>query len=664
MKAGSIGRRRQSIKTNIKRLYYNRYSGKIKEVKRMNEQNKYKYFLTEYVESITKPGKTKGFYICPLCGSGTGNNQTAAFQIAEKGAYKGTRWKCFACNHDGDIIDLIALHEGVNTAEAFTIARKRYEGKPAPATARAAITQEPAADYSAYIARCAADVDKTDYITRVRGLSAAIIERYKLGYNTENKNIVIPYPDENYYIERGTGSTKFFRKAHGSEPIYNKRDIYNDERRPVFITEGQLDALSIIDAGGYAAALGSTSNAGKLLKQLKEKPTDNIIILCFDRDEAGENAADHLYKELQSIDIKVCKFNYENINGFTGKDANEAIIFNYDALADAVEITEREALETIENAAEAEHAEYIKGYAINKLDNFINEIKTGKNNTISTGFKELDKALDGGLFPGLFILGAESSLGKSTITLNIAENIAEAGTDILYFSLEMAERELMARSISKCSYLIEPKNAKTTKEILKGNPDEYAAALDRYRNIAKHLYLYEDQTGININDIKNIALEHKRITGNTPIIILDYLQLIAPISAGDIDKVKIDYTVKGLKQLSQQLNTPVIAISSVNRDGYGSRVTMKDFKESGAIEFSSDVLFGLNLAITLTKRPEAEEVNKALKETPRHMVLEILKNRNGERNKQIQFAYYSAYNYFNDSGLDDFRAARQKTNYR
>lgn len=629
----------------------------------MSEQNKYKYFLTEYVESITKPGRSKGFYICPLCGSGTGSNQTAAFQIADKGRYKGARWKCFACNHDGDIIDLISIYKGVSTAEAFNIARGMFDGKPAPAAARAA-TPEPAPDYIAYIEKCAANIGQTDYITRVRGISADTMTRYKIGYNPENKNIVIPYPDENYYIERGTGTTKFFRKAHGSEPIYNKRDIYNEERRPVFITEAQLDALSIIDAGGYAAALGSTSNGEKLLKQLKEKPTDNIIILCFDNDEPGEKAAAQLLKDLQSLDIKVCKFDYSNIQGFTGKDANEAIIFNYDALADAVEITEREALETIENAAEAERENYIKGYAINRLDNFINEIKTGKNNTISTGFKELDKALDGGLFPGLFILGAESSLGKSTITLNIAENIAEAGIDILYFSLEMAERELMARSISKCSYLENPDTAKTTKEILKGNPDDYAAALGRYRNMAGHLYLYEDQTGININDIKSIALDHKRITGNTPIIILDYLQLIAPINGGDIDKVKIDYTVKGLKQLSQQLNTPVIAISSVNRDGYGSRVTMKDFKESGAIEFSSDVLLGLNLAITLTKRPEAEEVNKALKETPRHMVLEILKNRNGERNKQIQFAYYSAYNYFIDTGIEDFRQARQKTNFR
>ena len=46
------------------------------------------------------------------------------------------------------------------------------------------------------------------------------------------------------------------------------------------------------------------------------------------------------------------------------------------------------------------------------------------------------------------------------------------------------------------------------------------------------------------------------------------------------------------------------------------------------------------------------------------MVLEILKNRNGERNKQIQFAYYSAYNYFIDTGIEDFRQARQKTNFR
>lgn len=62
--------------------------------------------LPEYVESVTTKSRA-GFWVCPLCGSGTGPNKSGAFRI------QGERWRCFSCGRGGDVLDLIGEVEGV-----------------------------------------------------------------------------------------------------------------------------------------------------------------------------------------------------------------------------------------------------------------------------------------------------------------------------------------------------------------------------------------------------------------------------------------------------------------------------------------------------------------------------------------------------------------------
>ena len=78
----------------------------------------------------------------------------------------------------------------------------------------------------------------------------------------------------------------------------------------------------------------------------------------------------------------------------------------------------------------------------NYLQEFTNGIADSVNTPyIPTGFSNLDKILEGGLYEGLYIVGAISSLGKTTLITQIADQIAEAGEDVLIFSLEMARSE-------------------------------------------------------------------------------------------------------------------------------------------------------------------------------------------------------------------------------
>jgi len=214
--------------------------------------------------------------------------------------------------------------------------------------------------------------------------------------------------------------------------------------------------------------------------------------------------------------------------------------------------------------------------------------------------------LEGGLYEGLYIIGAISSLGKTTFVLQIADQIAQQGQDILIFSLEMARSELMAKSMSRITFDLskDPRNAKTTRGITTGkryqnyNPVErelIKASIKAYGEYANHIFINEGMGDIGALEIKETVKKHINITGKSPVVIIDYLQLIAPYEIRATDKQNTDKAVMELKRLSRDYKIPVIGISSFNRQNYNQPVSMEAFKESGAIEYSSDVLLGLQL---------------------------------------------------------------------
>ena len=255
-------------------------------------------------------------------------------------------------------------------------------------------------------------------------------------------------------------------------------------------------------------------------------------------------------------------------------------------------------------------------------------------------------------------MGAISSLGKTTLITQMADNIAQNGNDVLIFSLEMARAELMAKSISRHTLEItlasggDTRNAKTTRGITTGKryadysgaeKDLIKAAITSYKQYAERIFISEGMGDIGAAQVREEAKKHISFTGRTPTIIIDYLQILAPHSERATDKQNTDKAVMELKRISRDFKTPVIAISSFNRQSYNSPVTMEAFKESGAVEYSSDVLIGLQLAGAGDKDFNVDEEKKR---DPRNIELVILKNRNGKTGDKLIFKYYPPFNYF------------------
>lgn len=648
--------------------------------------------LSEYIERHTT-GRGKGFYNCPFCGSGEGmnNNFTAALKVT------GETWHCFSCSRGGDIFNFIAEQEQLNARSDFAkildiaAAELGYslDGETTTAPPRAKVTPPPpppeaSADYSAFINACIEAIGETDYPAR-RGLTADTVERFRLGYNTERHQIIIPYSKQNnYYIARSVtveADGKRLYKWHkpptaeaGREPIYNAAELNRETSEPLFIAESPLDAISIMQEGGAAIAIGGTG-ADKLSKALETRSNfTRAFIIATDSDTAGTGAAGALEDIATAHGISCTRFIYPD--GI--KDANAYLMADRGGFNKAVQDTvekinkARESREAAAKVADIEawEAEKRETSAAEHLQLFFDELSNNAAKPATpTGFRNLDYKLDGGLYAGLYIIGAISSLGKTTFSLQIADQIAKAGNDVIIFTLEMGAAELIAKSVSRETYRQSPAHAKSVRELTNpakrkewGNDNKQwrivTDAAAEYDKAAQHIRIIENRGDMDINQIREITERHAAKAGRAPVVLVDYLQILSPADPRATDKQNTDKAVIALKHISRDLKTPVIAISSFNRDNYTDPVNMAAFKESGAIEYSSDVLIGLQYAGMDYKPGEkdadrknrllaeaAERNEKAAEGKPLDIELKILKNRNGSRG-DVYFKYWPKYNYY------------------
>ena len=174
------------------------------------------------------------------------------------------------------------------------------------------------------------------------------------------------------------------------------------------------------------------------------------------------------------------------------------------------------------------------------------------------------------------------------------------------------------------------------------------AAMEAYGAYAERIYIQEGIGNIGADQIRETVEKHIRYTGRKPLVIVDYLQILAPYSERATDKQNTDKAVLELKRISRDYKLPVIAISSFNRQGYKEAVTFESLKESGAIEYSCDVVIGLQLHGAGTKGFDPTEEKRR---EPRQVELVILKNRQGRVGDKILFHYWPMFNYFEDKGI-------------
>ncbi len=264
---------------------------------------------------------------------------------------------------------------------------------------------------------------------------------------------------------------------------------------------------------------------------------------------------------------------------------------------------------------------------------------------IPSHFVDLDKMINGLNNSNLMILAARPAMGKTSLALNIAENVCfKNNIPVGIFSLEMSAEQLVHRII--CSQAeVESDKIKTGSL----NGIEYQRVVSCVSEMQKRVMIIDDQAGLKITDLRARARRMKESYG-VGLLIIDYLQLISGSGANrtvESRQNEISEISRMLKNLARELNIPIICLSQLSRkveDRQGHRPMMSDLRESGSIEQDSDIV------MFLLRREYYDPLDK-----PGMAELIVAKNRHGGvgsvhftfRKEYAQFVNYTPVKYDN-----------------
>ena len=488
-------------------------------------------------------------------------------------------------------------------------------------------------------------------------ISPTVIERLEAEGNSwrpaGTPRIIIP-SGYTHYVARDIradadipeAGLKYKKMNEGSAEIFGLYRAMHSEAENIFITEGAFDALSIIEAGQLAIALNSTSNADKLIKALEAEPKQATFIICLDSDPAGRKTSAKLQDGLRRLNISCIE---ADING-AYKDPNEHLTADRAGFEAA-----------IERAIAATAAR--PDSAINYIENggLVADIERrraiGKK---PTGFANLDAKIGGGLRPGLFLLGAISSLGKTTFCSQLADGVAAAGNEVIYFSLEQSRLEMVAKCLARETAKIDINRAVTGGQIMDGYKADIItqAARNYTAAVGDRISIIEAGLNTDAQFIADYVRNYHRRTGSRPVVIIDYLQALCPeeLASGRTQDTRqsVEASLRQLVLLKRELDLTIIAIVSLNRNNYLQPFDFESIKETGLAEYSADTVWGLQLQCLddpifsgegklKEKRDMIREAKGAI---PRKVKLCSVKHRGQQAIYECNFDYFPQYDLF------------------
>ena len=280
------------------------------------------------------------------------------------------------------------------------------------------------------------------------------------------------------------------------------------------------------------------------------------------------------------------------------------------------------------------------------LEEILTRRYSGQDDTLPTGFPDIDRVTYGGLRCGeMWAVAARPSAGKTALGLNIATNVArqflegwqahrEPGDDDYYgptvvvFSLEMSAESLLERQVAGIvrinmrQYRTPGPDEKTLRLIREGM--DYATSLP---------LIIDDSPSLSVRDIQARARRYHS-KDNTRLFVVDYLQMISTDGTRGADRrVEVDFISRGIKAMARTLKVPVLILTQLNREldkDKGRHPRMSDIRESGQIEQDADVL-----AFLYEQDPTKSG------DPIREIQFRIGKQRNGPKDIEIPLVFHS-----------------------
>ncbi len=287
---------------------------------------------------------------------------------------------------------------------------------------------------------------------------------------------------------------------------------------------------------------------------------------------------------------------------------------------------------------------------------------------VSTGFKDLDDLIGGLNKSDLIIIAARPGMGKTSLALNIAYNVAKkskAKTDksiedkknVAFFSLEMSPEQLAMRILASEAE-IEVSNLRKGR-VNNTQMHQLSAAIKELENTSIAI---DDTAGINISQIRNRARRLKRKHKSLSLIVVDYIQLISSNNNHNNRVLEISEITRGLKNIAKELDVPVIAISQLSRaveSRDDKKPRLSDLRESGSIEQDADLVAFIYREEYYLEQSRPKETEEGFAKWQEKMQAEkgianiiFAKNRHGPT-KIVNMSFNGPYNRFGDFYKND-----------
>ncbi len=268
-----------------------------------------------------------------------------------------------------------------------------------------------------------------------------------------------------------------------------------------------------------------------------------------------------------------------------------------------------------------------------------NSRKSGTITGLETGFEGIDRATLGLQPAELIILAARPSVGKTTLALNIATNIAKLKSRpyVAFFSLEMSLDQLGIRLLASQA-MVNQTELKLGKFKDNSSWEKINWAINSLDGIN---LMFDDSGSTTVQDVRSICRK-KKSEDKLDFVVVDYLQLLSTAQHYESRTQQVGEISRVLKEMSRELRVPVMALSQLSRNtGDNGEPSLVDLRESGSIEQDADVVVFLY-----------REVDKDTNAVVKNVVnCTIKKNRNGVLS-DFQLAFDGAKSAFNNIATD------------
>jgi len=407
-----------------------------------------------------------------------------------------------------------------------------------------------------------------------------------------------------------------------AQEILKEADFYRDPHRKIFkvmndlsekttaidtvTVKEELSRAGVLDAVGGPAYIASlidgvprSANVEYYARIVKEKAILRSLI------EAGGRIVSTAYEASQEPDDILDES--ERLIFQIAQDRLRAGFVPMKAIAD-------QSLKTIERLAERR------------------ELVTG----LPTGYKLLNEYTSGLQPAELIILAARPGMGKTSLALNIAQNVAmQAGKKVGIFSLEMTREQLFLRMLTGLARI--DSHMLRTGRLTK---DQWKELIQAFGKLATAPVFIDDSAGLTVLEMRAKSRRLKLEQG-LDLVVIDYMQMVRSRGRFENRNQEMSEISRSLKELAKELNVPVIALSQLSRApeqrGERGRPQLSDLRESGAIEQDADVVLFLY----------REEVYKPTEENRGVATVIMAKQRNGPTG-EFNMAFLRQYTRFEE----------------